>query len=426
MTALVLFGMLGLLFACNAPIMLAVGASAFAALLIKGGMDPMVAVQRLYAGADSFPLLAVPLFMTAGQLMSAGGISQRIVRLADTLVGHLPGGLAVVSVVSSMFFAGVSGSAAADTAAVGSILIPSMVARGYSPSFAGAVQAAAGSIGVVIPPSIPMIVFGALTGASIGKLFAGGVMPGLLMGITLSAWCVHEGLRSGRETRRFEPAAVWPALLRAGWSLGAPAIILGGIISGVCTATEAAAVAVVYAFLVGLFAHRELDLRRLPALLLDAAVTSGVVMSIIAAASLFGWVMAIERIPAALADAILAVGGEGWMLLLAVNILLLLAGTMLETTAALILLVPVLVQLLPRMGIDLNHLGVIVVMNLSIGMLTPPLGVCLMVSCGIARVPLATLARAVLPLLAVLVVDLMLVTYIPWFVAAFSTDIIAP
>lgn len=150
MTALVLFGMLGLLFACNAPIMLAVGASAFAALLIKGGMDPMVAVQRLYAGADSFPLLAVPLFMTAGQLMSAGGISQRIVRLADTLVGHLPGGLAVVSVVSSMFFAGVSGSAAADTAAVGSILIPSMVARGYSPAFAGAVQAAAGSIGVVI------------------------------------------------------------------------------------------------------------------------------------------------------------------------------------------------------------------------------------------------------------------------------------
>lgn len=235
-----------------------------------------------------------------------------------------------------------------------------------------------------------------------------------------------KGCVPGERHAASNPRPCGPALLRAGWSLGAPAIILGGIISGVCTATEAAAVAVVYAFLVGLFAHRELDLRRLPALLLDAAVTSGVVMSIIAAASLFGWVMAIERIPAALADAILAVGGEGWMLLLAVNILLLLAGTMLETTAALILLVPVLVQLLPRMGIDLIHLGVIVVMNLSIGMLTPPLGVCLMVSCGIARVPLATLARAVLPLLAVLVVDLMLVTYIPWFVAAFSTDIIAP
>lgn len=426
MTSLVLFGLLGLLFACNAPIMLAVGASAFAALLVKGGMDPMVAVQRLYAGADSFPLLAVPLFMTAGQLMSAGGISQRIVRLADTLVGHLPGGLAVVSVVSSMFFAGVSGSAAADTAAVGSILIPSMVARGYSPAFAGAIQAAAGSIGVVIPPSIPMIVFGALTGASIGRLFAGGILPGLLMGVTLSAWCIYEGVHSGRGTRPFEPSAVWPALRRAGWSLGAPGIILGGIMSGVCTATEAAAVAVVYAFMVGLFAHRELDLRHLPSLLLDAAVTSGVVMSIIAAASLFGWVMAIERIPAAVADTILSFGGDGWLLLLVINLVLLLAGTMLETTAALILLVPVLVQLLPRMGIDLIHLGVLVVMNLSIGMLTPPLGICLMVSCGIARVPLATIARAVLPLLAVLMVDLMLVTYVPWLVTVFSATTTAP
>lgn len=426
MTSVILFTLLAVLFAFNAPIMLAVGASAFAALLWKGGMDPMVAVQRLYAGADSFPLLAVPLFMAAGQLMSAGGISQRIVRLADALVGHLPGGLAVVSVVSAMFFAGVSGSAAADTAAVGSILIPSMAARGYPAPFAGAIQAAAGSIGIVIPPSIPMIVFGALTGASIGRLFAGGVLPGLLMGATLSAWCVYEGIRSRRPTRPFDARALGPALRGALWSLGAPAIILGGILSGVCTATESAAVAVVYAFLVGLFAHRELHLRSVPSLLLDAAVTSGVVMSIIAAASLFGWVMAIERIPAALASVILDVGGEGWTLLLAVNVLLLLVGTMLETTAALILLVPMLVQLLPRMGIDLVHLGVLVVMNLAIGMLTPPLGVCLMVSCGIARVPLSSIARAVLPLLVVLVLDLMLVTYVPWLVDVLGSAAVGP
>ncbi|MBG3878271.1 TRAP transporter large permease subunit, partial [Desulfovibrio oxamicus] len=207
MVGLILFGGMVLLFALNAPVAVALGGAAFAAVLAKGlampaGLEPMLAVQRLYAGADSFPLLAVPLFMLAGELMSAGGISRRIVALADALVGHLPGGLAAVSVVSAMFFAGVSGSAAADTAAVGSILIPAMIRRGYPAPLAGAVQAAGGCIGVIIPPSIPMIVFGALTGASIGRLFAGGVLPGLLMGVSLVALCVVEARRTGRVPER--------------------------------------------------------------------------------------------------------------------------------------------------------------------------------------------------------------------------------
>lgn len=421
MTTAVLLGLVLFLFICNTPIMIAVGTAAFVALMVKGGMTPMVTIQRIYAGADSFPLLAVPLFMVAGQLMSAGGISRRIVRLADTLVGHLPGGLAVVSVISAMFFAGVSGSAAADTAAVGSILIPSMISRGYTAPFAGAVQAAAGSIGIVIPPSIPMIVFGALTGASIGKLFAGGIIPGFIMGLSLSLWCIYKGIGSQNnlEHRHFNANAILPALRDALWSLGAPIIILGGILSGIFTATESAGIAVIYAFCIGTFAHKELPIKKLPDLLLEAGVTSGVIMSIIAVASLFGWLMAMERIPTSLAQFLIATGGEGWTLLLLVNILLLLVGTLLETTAALILITPIIVPLLPQLGISLEHLGIIVVMNLAIGMLTPPLGVCLMVSSGIARVSLTAIARAVLPFLAVLLFDLMVVSYIPWFVEVF-------
>ncbi|MFI3271475.1 MAG: TRAP transporter large permease [Pseudomonadota bacterium] len=421
MTTAILLGVLLMLFALNTPIMIAVGTAAFAALLIKGGINPMVAIQRIYAGADSFPLLAVPLFLVAGQFMSAGGISRRIVRLADTLVGHLPGGLAIVSVVSAMFFAGVSGSAAADTAAVGSILIPSMVARGYSAPFAGAVQAAAGSIGIIIPPSIPMIVFGSITGASIGQLFAAGILPGFLMGLSLSLYCIYHGIAEKKAAQKnhnptnnkpFNPSAILPAMRDALWSLGAPIIILGGILSGIFTATESAGIAVIYAFCIGHFAHKELQLKAIPSLLLEAGVTSGVIMSIIAVAALFGWLMAIERIPAMLAQGLITMGGSGWTLLLLVNLLLLVVGTLLETTAALILITPILLPLLPQLGISLTHLGIIIVMNLAIGMLTPPMGVCLMVSSGIARVPLATMARAVLPFLVVLLIDLMIVCFV--------------
>lgn len=419
MVGLILFGGMVLLFALNAPVAVALGGAAFAAVLAKGlsmpaGLEPMLAVQRLYAGADSFPLLAVPLFMLAGELMSAGGISRRIVALADALVGHLPGGLAAVSVVSAMFFAGVSGSAAADTAAVGSILIPAMIRRGYPAPLAGAVQAAGGCIGVIIPPSIPMIVFGALTGASIGRLFAGGVLPGLLMGASLVALCVVEARRSGRvPERRFEARALWPAIRSGAWALGAPAIILGSIIGGVATATESAAMAVAYALPVGLYAHRELRWRDLPRLARCAGVTSSVVMLIIAAASLFGWVMALERLPQSIASWMLSLSCDRVALLLLVNLLLLVVGTFLETTAAILLFVPVLVPLLPALGIDLVHLGVIVVVNLAIGMLTPPLGVCLVVSCSIARIPLSAISRAIVPMLVVLVIDLLLVTFCP-------------
>lgn len=408
----VLFGVLLLLFCCNAPIAIAVGVAALAGLFVHGGMSPMLIVQRLYAGADSFPLMAVPLFMIAGQLMGSGGISRRIVRLADALVGHLPGGLAAASIVSAMFFAGISGSAVADTAAVGAILIPAMVRHGYAAPFAGAVQAAAGSIGVIIPPSIPMIIFGALTGASIGRLFAAGILPGILMAVSLIGVCVvHARLNNHTPQHAFSVRRVKEALYEAVWALGAPAIILGGILGGVFTATESAAVAALYAFVIGVVVHRELPLAGIPKLVGDAAVLSGITMFIVCAASVFSWLMAIGNIPAQLAGYLLSLSDNPVILLLLINVLLLLAGIVLETTAALILFVPVLLPMLPVLGIDVIQLGAIMVMNLAIGMLTPPMGVCLIVSCSIAQTRLESVTRHIFPFLAVLLIDLVLITF---------------
>jgi tripartite ATP-independent transporter DctM subunit len=412
---LLLFVMLILLFCLNVPIAVAVGLSAVIAFVIDGNMNMILITQRLYAGADSFPLMAVPLFMIAGQLMGAGGISKRIVNFADTLVGHLSGGLAAVSVVSAMFFSGISGSAAADTAAVGAILIPSMVRRGYTPAFSGAVQAAAGSIGVIIPPSIPMIIFGVLTGASIGRLFAAGILPGILMGLSLIGVCVWNAKRTETADtttkRAFSLAHAVKAFTSAIWALGAPFIIIGGILGGVFTATESAAVAVVYALFVGMFIHKELSIKDLPNLFISASITSSVVMFIICAASIFSWYMAIQDIPASIASSILSLTDNRIILLLLINLLLLIAGTILETTAALILFVPVLVPMLPTLGIDPVQLGAIVVVNLAIGMLTPPLGVCTIVACSIAHTRIGTLAKAIVPFLVVLLLDLLLITF---------------
>ncbi len=410
----VLLGTLGALFLLDVPVAVGIGLASVAAFLYQGDFPLMTALQRMYGGVDSFPLMAVPLFLYAGGLMEAGGISRRVVAFADALVGWLPGGLASVAVVSAMFFAGISGSAAADTAAVGGILIPAMIGRGYAPAFAGAVQAAGGSIGVVIPPSIPMIIFGFLTGASIGRLFAGGILPGVLMGLSLVAVSVFVSRRRGYgASQRFSLARVGRTFREALWALGAPVVILGGILGGVFTATESAAVAVGYAFAVGRFLYRELKWSDIPGIFVRGSITSAVILFIIAAASAFSWLLAIEDIPATLSRRLLGLTDNPVLLLLLVNAVLLVAGTFVETTASLILLVPVIVPLAPKLGIDLTQLGVIVVMNLAIGMLTPPLGICLIVSCTLSNERLAAISRAVLPFLAVLIVDLLLVTFWP-------------
>lgn len=407
-----LFAALFILFLINTPIALAIGLASLAAFLVKGDFSLMMVIQRLYAGTDSFPLMAVPLFMFAGSLMESGGISSRVVRLAEALVGWMPGGLAAVSIVSAMFFAGISGSAAADTAAVGAILIPSMIKRGYEPGFASAVQAAGGSIGVVIPPSIPMIIFGFLTGASVGKLFAAGIFPGILIGLSLIV--VTTFLSIKKNYGRVEPFSfkhLSTSFWEAKWALGAPIVILGGILGGVFTATESAAVATLYALFIGLFVHQQLKFSDLPDIFIRAAITSSVILFIIATASVFSWLMAIEDIPGRIAAKLLALSDNPTVLLVLVNMLLLAAGVFVETTAALILLAPILLNILPSLGVDIIQLGVIVVVNLAIGMLTPPLGICLIVSSGIAGTRLENAVQKVFPLLLVLLLDLVVITF---------------
>ncbi len=409
---ILLFACMIFLFAIDVPIAIAIGVSSVLALIFKSDLSVMVAVQRMYAGTDSFPLMAVPLFMFAGALMEAGGISRRIVNLADSMVGWMTGGLASVAIVSAMFFAGISGSAAADTAAVGSILIPAMVNKGYDRDFAGAVQAAGGSIGVIIPPSIPMIIFGFLTGASIGRLFAAGILPGILMGLSLVVVVILiSGKREYGGRKKFSLKNFIDSLYSAVWALGAPVIILGGILGGVFTATESAAVAVVYALIVGLLIHKEMQLRDLPRIFIDSAVMSSVIMFIIASASIFSWFLAIEQIPKLITGFLVGITSNRIVLLLLINAILLIAGTFVETTASLILLVPVILPILPNLGIGMVQLGTIVVVNLAIGMLTPPLGICLIVSCSIAQNRLSEISRAIVPFLIVLIVDLLIITF---------------
>jgi tripartite ATP-independent transporter DctM subunit len=412
MTTAVLISTLFFLFFINAPIGLAIGLSSLAAFLVQGEFSLMMVIQRLYAGTDSFPLMAVPLFMLAGALMEAGGISRRVVQLAEALVGFLPGGLAAVAIVASMFFAGITGSSAADTAAVGALLIPEMVKRGYNRGYASAVQAAGGSLGVVIPPSIPMIIFGFLTGASVSKLFLAGILPGLLIGISLVvvSTCLCWGLHYGK-MEPFSLKHLGQAFWEAKWALGAPVVILGGILGGIFTATESAAVAVFYGLFVGLCVHRQLKLKDLPEIVIRSMLISSVVLLIIATAAVFSWIMAIEEIPATIAATMLSWSHDPTVLLILINVMLLIAGTFVETTAALILLVPVLIPLVPKLGVDMVQLGAIVVVNLSIGMLTPPLGICLIVACGIAGARLEEAIRNIVPFLLILLVDLLLITF---------------
>lgn len=400
------------LFAINTPIAISIGMASILGILIKGDFPLMMVVQRMFGGIDSFHLMAVPLFMFVGVIMEAGGISRRIIDFANALVGWLPGGLAAVTIVSAMFFAGISGSAAADTAAVGAILIPAMKNSGYESDFAAAVQASGGSIGVIIPPSIPMIIFGFLTGASIGQLFAGGILPGVLIAMTLVGVSTYISWKKGyAATTRFSITQVRHYFKRAILALGTPVIILGGILFGVFTATESAAVAVVYALFIGMFVYKKIKVKDLVRLFTDGAITSSVVMFIIATASIFSWIAAIEDIPASLAGSLLGMTVNPVMLLLIINLILLIAGTFVETTAALILLVPMITAMVSTLGIDMVQLGVIVVTNLAIGMLTPPMGICLIVSGSISSDSLTAVSRRIVPFLALLLVDLLIITF---------------
>ncbi len=413
----VLFGTFAGLVLLNVPIAISLGLATVIALAISGSAPMVVVAQRMFTATDSFPLMAIPFFMIAGSLMERGGISRRLINLANTLVGTLPGGLALVAVLASMFFAAISGSGPATVAAIGSIMIPAMARQGYDKGFATAVQASGGFIGVIIPPSIPMITYGVVAGASIGSLFLGGFIPGILMGVALMivAYFIsrkHNYVGVERATSQQVAVAFKESLL----ALLMPVIILGGIYGGIFTPTEAGNVAVVYGLVVGMLVYKELKWRDLRVVFRTSAINTSIVMLIIATASAFGLLLTRQMIPVQIAEFFLSLTKSPYVLLLLINIMLLIVGTFMETNAAIIILAPIFLPIVTQMGIDPIHFGLIMVVNLAIGMITPPLGVNLFVGCGIGQITIERLVKAIWPFLLASIVVLFLITFIPGLV----------
>ena len=411
----VLFGSLVFFFLLNVPIAVAIGLASLSAILWSGAIPPVVLVQKMFTATDSFPLMAVPFFILAGSLMEFGGISRRLVDFANSIVGRFSGGLAFVAIIASMFFGAISGAAVACVAAIGTILIPAMVRRGYDTPYATAVQATAGTLGVMIPPSIPMIIYGVLTGVSIGALFMGGILPGILVGgsLMLVAWMIARK-RGYKGDKKASGAKIWATFKDAILALLMPVIILGGIYGGVFTPTEAAVVAVAYGFIIGFFVYRELSLSKLKDILVNTSVGTATIMFIIATSSVFSWILTAQRVPQAVAEAILSISTNPIVILTLINLLLLFIGTFMETVASIIILVPVLLPVVTQIGVDPLHFGIIIVVNLAIGMVTPPLGVCLFVGCGISGITLESISKAVWPFILSMIVAVLLLTYIPW------------
>ncbi|MGL4440680.1 MAG: TRAP transporter large permease [Bosea sp. (in: a-proteobacteria)] len=409
--------MLGL-FALSVPIAFALGIAALPFFLER--RLPLIAIpQVIFDSMDSFVLLAVPLYVLAGRLMMNGGVARRLVDFAVSLVGFLRGGLAAATVLTSMLFATISGSSAATAAAIGSTLIPEMERKKYPRPFAAAVVASSGELGVIIPPSVPMVIYAVITGVSITDLFIAGIIPGVMIGLSLITTIVvvcslkNYGEREPFQLRPYL-ANIVVATRRAALSLVMPFIILGGIYGGVFTPTEAAVVAVTYALFLGCVVYREIPVRSLPRIFAESAFTSSVVMIIVGFAFVFAYALALMQAPQQVAAAIRSVSSDPMVFLLLVNLFLFVVGMFMETFAAIIILAPVLAPVAQQLGIDPVHFGLIMIVNLAIGMVTPPVGVNLFVACGIARISMEQLMRPLLVFLAVLIVNMFIITYVPW------------
>jgi C4-dicarboxylate transporter DctM subunit len=398
------------------PVAFALGVGALGALLTEPSLPLTLVPQRMFTALDSWPIMAVPLFMLAGGLMDRGGMSRRIVEFASASLCFIRGSLGMVTVMASMLFAGISGSSTADTAAVGSIMLPAMRERGYDMRFAAALQAAAGAIGPVIPPSILMIVIGYVTGTSVAQLFLAGVVPGVLIGTGLMVVAYRQALKEGPDfdaPAPFVGRQAAAAGLRALPALGLPVLIVFGILGGVFTATEAAAAAVVYGLGVGLFLYGEIGWRDLPSIALEAAERSCVVLFIAATAMLFAWLVAVNQVPQALGAFLQAHINDRYLFLIFLNLALLLIGMFLESFSAVIVFMPILFPLALDFGIDPLHFGILATVNLAIGYITPPYGATLFVACGIAEQDVRAVSGKVVPILLAMLAVLGVVTYWP-------------
>jgi C4-dicarboxylate transporter, DctM subunit len=401
-------------FAFSISIAVAIGGSAMLGIALFDPNQLILVPKEMFSAIDKFPLLAIPFFILAGNLMETGGISRRLVDFAKSLVGGVQGGLPMTCVLTCMIFAAVSGSSVATTFAIGAILIPALVKHGYPVGYAASLQATSAELGVVIPPSIPLILFGVAAEVSIGELFIAGFGPGLLIGVALMLfvhlWCRFKGLGKTDGDGRLD---VWPATRDAGWALLMPVIILGGIYGGVFTPTEASVIAVFYALAVGLVIHRELKLADIVVVLRKSVISSAVIMFIIANAGLFAFLLTRAGIPDAIGQWLVAVLESPALFLLGVNAALFVIGMFIETSAAIIVLAPILVPVAIYFGIDPVHFGIIMVVNLAMGMITPPFGVNLFAACTVAKISLDRIVGHLLPFVLVIMGCLMLITYVP-------------
>ena len=427
MNTLVLFSCLFLFIAMGMPVAIGLGLSSLLTIFFFS-QDSLASMSiKLFETSEHYTLLAIPFFVLAGNLMSTGGVARRMVNFAIAAVGHMRGGLAIASILACMLFAAVSGSSPATVVAIGSIVIAGMVKNGYTKEFAAGVICNAGTLGILIPPSIVMVVYAAVTEVSVGRLFMAGVVPGILLGVMLMAavWW-----RAGKLQLTPPPKAPLREVLRSFresmWGLALLGIIMGGIYGGVFTPTEAAAVAAVYALFVAVFIYRDLGFKDLPEVFLESSKTTVMLMFIVANALLFAHVLTTERIPQTIAESILAVGMSPWMFLIVVNVLLLIAGAFMEPTGVILILAPILFPIATQLGIDPIHLGVIMVVNMEIGMVTPPVGLNLFVTAGVTKMTLMQVTRAALPWLTVLMVFLALVTYVPAITLALPNAMFGP
>ena len=415
MASTVLLVSLAIFLILNMPVGLAIGLSTFAALLTGESLSLNSLAQQMVISCDSFPILAVPLFILAGDLMGAGGVSRRILNVCNVFFGRITGGLAIVTVLVCMFFAAVSGSGPATVAAVGSMVIPTMIELGYKRSFVLALVATAGTIGVIIPPSIPMVLYGVSTGTSVTSLFMGGFLPGLLIGGALMLYsyiyCKVKGYKGHSEP--FSGKKAWDAVWEAKWALINPIIILGGIYAGIFTPTEAAAIAALYAFICGAFIHRELDAKGMFKAIATSCCTTGTVMVILACATGFSKVLTVEQVPQLVTQALLEITDSKIILLILINIMLLIVGCFMDQTPAILILAPILLPVAVSLGLDPVHFGLIMVANLAIGFITPPLGMALFVAARISNTKLEVVLKGIVPFIILTIGTLTLITFIP-------------
>ena len=414
MTVLALIGGFLILLIIGVPVAIALAGASLLYVMVEGTQPHLVVLHRMVGGIDSFPLLAIPFFIMAGSLMNSSGITNRIYDFALALVGWLKGGLGHVNIVGSVIFAGMSGTAVADAGGLGNIEIRAMRDHGYSVDFAVGITGASSTIGPIIPPSLPMIIYGVMANASIGKLFAAGLIPGLVMAGTMMVMVTYYAhTRGWHRDARFSLTALWQTFRRAFLPLLTPVILVGGMTTGVFTPTEAAIAATAYAIVLGMGVYRTLSLRKFIQVSLETAETTAIILLIVAGASIFGYLITLTKITDKVADLVLSITTQWWAVLLLVNIFLLVVGCFMETIASITILVPVLLPLVEKVGVDPVHFGLIMVLNLMIGLLTPPVGMVLYILARVAGISFERTTKACLPFLIPLLISLALVTYWP-------------